>query len=404
MRDLIVLGSTGSIGRQTLDVVRSHPGRWRIQGLAAGGDVDRLEAQVREFRPRRVAVADEAAAGELRGRLSGEGTEVLAGTAGLVELAAGTPGDGVVSGIAGVAGLAPTLAALRAGKRVALANKESLVAAGPVVRRELRARYPWLAEAPGLAVHRADAPLLPVDSEHSAIFQCLAGEGASRQVARLILTASGGPFRGWSRQRLAGVTAEQALRHPTWRMGARITVESALLMNKALEVIEAHFLFGVGYDQIDVVIHPQSIVHSLVAFVDGSVLGQLGAADMRLPIQYALTYPERWPSPAPGLDLAEVGRLEFEPPDRETFPSLELGYRAGRAGGTAPAVLNAAKEEAVERFLQGRLPFPAVAEVAGEVLAEHRPLAEPTLEEVLEADRWARERARSRMEAMAATW
>lgn len=404
MRDLVILGSTGSIGRQALDVLRAHAGRWRVRGLAAGRDVDGLEAQVREFHPGRVALADEAAAAELERRLAGEGVEVLAGEAGLVELAATTEADGVLSAVTGVAGLAPTLAALKARRRVALANKESLVAAGPVVRRELERLYPWLAAEPGLAVHRPEAPLLPVDSEHSAIFQCLAGRGAEGQVARLILTASGGPFRGWPRERLAGVTVEQALRHPTWRMGARITVESALLMNKALEVIEAHFLFGVGYDQIDVVIHPQSIVHSLVAFVDGSVLGQLGAADMRIPIQYALTYPERWPSPAPGLDLASVGRLEFAPPDREAFPSLELGYLAGRTGGTAPAVLNAAKEEAVGRFLQGRLPFLAVPEVAGEVLAEHRAVAEPSLADVLEADRWARERARRRMEAMAATW
>ncbi|MDI3316523.1 MAG: 1-deoxy-D-xylulose-5-phosphate reductoisomerase [Bacillota bacterium] len=404
MRDLIVLGSTGSIGRQALDVVRSHPGRWRVRGLAAGRDVRRLEEQVEEFRPQRVAVADEQAGRELRARLAGTGTEVLAGPGAAAELAAETPGELVVAAIGGVAGLGPVLAAFRAGKRVALANKESLVAGGPVVRRELERLHPWLAGAGGLAVHRPDAPLIPVDSEHSAIFQCLAGAGAGRQVAQLILTASGGPFRGWSREQLSGVTVEQALRHPTWRMGARITVESALLMNKALEVIEAHFLFGLGYDQIDVVIHAQSIVHSLVAFVDGSVLGQLAAADMRLPIQYALTYPERWPSPVRRLDLTEAGRLEFERPDRENFPSLDLGYRAGRAGGTAPAVLNGAQEEAVERFLQGRLPFLAVPEVVGEVLSEHRPLPEPSLDEVLEADRWARERARERMEAMAATW
>ncbi|WP_025321955.1 1-deoxy-D-xylulose-5-phosphate reductoisomerase [Deferrisoma camini] len=373
MRRLAVLGATGSIGESTLDVVRRFPDRFRVVALAAGGRrIDRLAAQVRETGARWVAVPDEAAAEALRCR--GVTAEVLAGPQGLVQVAGLEEADVVVSAVVGAAGLLPTYAAVLAGKIVALANKESLVAAGEVVMA---------------AARRTGARILPVDSEHSALFQALEGRDPG-QVRRLILTASGGPFRGRSRGSLAGVGVDEALAHPNWSMGPKITVDSATLMNKGLEVIEARWLFDVPADRIDVAVHPESIVHSLVEFVDGSLIGQLGPPDMRIPIAYALSHPERLPLPDLSVDLVRAGRLTFEEPDRDAFPCLDLAYEALRAGGTVPAVLSGANEEAVAAFLARRLGFLEIAEAVAAALDAHRPHPLTTVQEALEADLWAR--------------
>ena len=385
-KTLVVLGSTGSVGEQTLAVAEAFPERYRIAALAAGRNVEKLAEQVRRFRPERVSVADAAGAEALRARLGPQEVEIGVGAAGL-EAVAVQPADLVVAGLVGAVGLAPTLAAIRAGRDVALANKEVLVMAGALVLREVRAH--------GVA-------LLPVDSEHSAIFQALAGQ-RPEDVARLILTASGGPFRTWSAERVARASVEQALAHPNWDMGPKISVDSATLMNKGLEVIEARWLFDVPPERVDVVVHPQSIIHSLVEFVDGSVLAQLGLPDMRVPIAVALAHPERLPLELPRLDLAALGRLDFELPDRKRFPCLELAFAALAADEAAPAVLNAANEVSVAAFLEGRIPFPAVAEANAAVLeshlarAGHGPLRD--LEDVTHADAWARGRAREWLDA-----
>ncbi|HEX9899672.1 MAG TPA: 1-deoxy-D-xylulose-5-phosphate reductoisomerase, partial [Candidatus Methylomirabilis sp.] len=341
MKRLAILGSTGSIGTSTLDVVEGYPDRFQIVALAAGANLDRLEAQVRRFAPRLVSVGSEAGARELRRRLGRVPTEVVWGTAGLLQAAADADADLVVSAIVGAGGLLPTMRAVAAGKDVALANKESLVMAGHLLTAEARVR---------------GTRVLPVDSEHSAIFQCLAGNGMGG-VRRIVLTASGGPFRTRSRSAMASITPEEALKHPNWSMGQKITIDSATLMNKGLEVIEAHWLFGLPMDQVDVIIHPQSIIHSLVEYVDGSVLAQLGVADMRIPIQYALTYPQRRANRVPRLLLEKLAGLTFEPVDREKFPCLDLAYEAARAGGSSPTVMNAANEIAVHRFLDRRIGF-----------------------------------------------
>ncbi|HET6305105.1 MAG TPA: 1-deoxy-D-xylulose-5-phosphate reductoisomerase [Myxococcota bacterium] len=380
MKRLAVLGSTGSIGEQTLAVVEAFPERFRVTALGAGRNVEKLAAQVRQFAPELVAVADADAARGLRERLAGARVEIAVGPAGLEDVAR-APADLVVSGLVGAVGLAPTLAALAAGRDVALANKEVLVMAGALVMREVRRR--------GVA-------LLPVDSEHSAIFQALAGQ-RREDVARLVLTASGGPFRTWDAERIARATPEEALAHPNWEMGPKITIDSATLMNKGLEVIEAHWLFDVSPERVDVVVHPQSIVHSLVEFVDGQVLAQLSVPDMRAPIAFALSTPERLPLDLPRLDLAAVGRLEFEAPDRKRFPCLDLAWAALAGGEAAPAVLNAANEVAVRAFLDRRVPFPAIAATNEAVLASHlarRGVGDVAgLGDVLEADAWARARA-----------
>lgn len=384
MKKIAVLGSTGSIGRQTLEVVAAHPERLQVVALAARKNIQLLEEQVRAFRPSRVAVLDEAAAAELRMRLSDLEVQVLAGEAGLEEVARG-PADQVVSALVGAAGLVPTLAALRAGISVALANKESLVMAGGLMKRE---------------AERSGARIIPVDSEHSAIWQSLHGE-PREYVRKLILTASGGPFLRTPREAMAAVKPQEALRHPRWEMGAKITVDSATLMNKGLEVIEAHWLFDQPFDRIEVLIHPESIVHSLVEMIDGSVLAQLGRPDMRLPIQYALSYPERWEGRVqPRLELATIGVLHFEPPDEERFPCLRLAYQAGRLGGTAPAVLNAANEVAVHAFLEERIPFLAIPQVVERCLERHEANAALELESILKADEWTRREARRMVE----TW
>lgn len=376
MKRIAVLGSTGSIGTQTLDVVARHPDLFRVEVLAAGANVERLARQIAEFRPRVAAVATREAAERLR--LLFPDVRILWGEEGLIEAAAGTESDTVVAALVGSAGLKPVLAAVEAGKRVCLANKEALVAAGHLVT--------------GAAARRGVA-IVPIDSEHSAIFQCLNGRDASR-VARLVLTASGGSFRDRSRDELAGVTVAEALCHPNWSMGAKITVDSATMANKGLEVIEAHWLFGMPYERIGVLLHPESIVHSLVEFVDGSVLAQLGVPDMRVPIQYALTYPDRLDGPAPKLDLAEIGRLHFRPVDFRRFPALAMAFESGKIGGTMPAVFNAANEVAVCRFLSGELSFLDIEACVESVLSRHRPVPDPDLETVLEADAWARAEAR----------
>ena len=380
MKRLALLGSTGSIGEQTLSVVSEFPDRFRVGALAAGRNVERLAEQVRRHAPERVAVADAAAARELRERLGPLTPEIGVGPAGLVSVAE-HPADLVVAGLVGAVGLAPTLAALRAGRDVALANKEVMVMAGALVQREVKQR---------------GVRLLPVDSEHSAIFQALAGQ-RREDVARLLLTASGGPFRLWSAEKMARATVAEALAHPNWSMGPKISIDSATLVNKALEVIEARWLFDVRPEQVAVVVHPQSIVHSLVELVDGSVLAQLGVPDMRVPIACALAWPERLPLGGPRLDLAAVGQLDFEPPDPKRFPCLALAWRALAGAEAAPAVLNAANEVAVARFLAREAPFAAIASTNAAVLDDHLKRAGAgvlrDLADAREADRWARARA-----------
>ncbi len=376
MKRLAILGSTGSIGQSTLAVVAEHPGEFAVTGLAAGQNVKVLAEQIGQFRPARVSVQSEAVAAHLRELLPPVGApEILWGRAGAREVAVASGAELVVSAMVGAVGLEPTLAAIHAGLPVALANKETLVAAGSLVMAAAKER---------------GVPIIPVDSEHSAIFQALHGQ-RREDVRHLWLTASGGPFRAWDLERLRGATAAQALKHPNWSMGPKITIDSATMMNKALEVIEASVLFGLPVDQVGVYIHPQSIIHSLVEFVDGSVIAQLGVPDMRLPIAYALTYPRRLPLNGPSLDLCQVGQLTFETPDTTRFPGLALGYAAARAGGTMPAVLNAANEMAVAAFLNGRLGF---MDIPGTVAAtmeahQHQPLE--SLEQVLAVNRWARD-------------
>lgn len=374
-RNIVVLGSTGSIGRSTLDVVAAAPDRFRIHGLVAHSRVDALAEQVERFRPSWVVVTDPGAVERFAAKKLPVGTEFRQGASSLSELVAQPDVDVVVSAIVGSAGLMGTWAALEAGKCVALANKETLVMAGPLVMELARQR---------------GATLLPVDSEHSAVFQLLAA-GRRNDVRRVVLTASGGPFRRHTKEQFANVTVADALAHPTWNMGKKITVDSATMMNKALEVIEARWLFGLDAQQIGVVVHPQSIVHSLVEFQDGSVLAQLSPPDMKLPIQYALTFPERQPCPSPKLDWGAALTLEFEPPDFERFPALRLGFEVAQSGGTAGAVLNAANEAAVAAFLDNRLAFIDIVPACEAVLASHNYDPHPSLDELLQLDRWARE-------------
>lgn len=374
MRRLIVLGSTGSIGRQTLEVADALGGEIEIVGLGARRDAGSLLAQIARHRPGAVAVLDESAARTVRDGAP-RGTQVYAGSDALTRLAAEVGADIVLVAVVGVAGLLPTLAALRAGADVALANKETLVAGGALVMRE---------------VQQTSRALLPVDSEHAAIAQCLRGEAPS-SVRRILLTGSGGPFLRRPLADLERVSREEALAHPTWKMGAKITVDSATLMNKGFEVIEAHWLFGLRPEQVEVIIHPQSIVHSLVEFVDGSVKAQLAPPDMRLVIAQALTAPARRPFPAPRLEWDRL-QLTFERPDPSRYPCLGLAYDALRAGGTMPAVLNAANEVAVERFLAGEIRFSEIAPRLRQTMDAHRPVAAPSLEDILAADAWARTR------------
>lgn len=375
MKRIAILGSTGSIGRQTLEVAAEHRDKIEVVALAAGKNVALLAEQVHKFRPQLVAVAGKEERDRLTALVSGPQPEIVWGREGLVAAACHPQAEMVVTAVCGAVGIEPTLAAIAAGKDIALANKETLVAAGSIVMA---------------AAARAGVKILPVDSEHSAIFQCLKGY-RREEVDKIILTASGGPFRTWSREEMGRVTPEMALRHPNWDMGAKITVDSATMMNKGLEVIEARWLYDLPLEKIEVTVHPESIVHSFVVFRDGSWLGQLALPDMRLPIQYALSYPERWENTFPRLNLWEQPALHFEPADEERFPCLRLAYAAGRRGGTMPAVLNAANEVAVARFLRREIGFLDIPRLVEEVMAAHVPGKGEELEEILAADRWARE-------------
>jgi 1-deoxy-D-xylulose-5-phosphate reductoisomerase len=378
MKRVSILGSTGSIGQSALSVVDAHPDRLRVVGLAAGSNAVALAAQVRRYRPRVAALSNGGGAAALRAEGVDEGTTKLAsGRDALVEVATHPDADVVLCASSGTAALEAVLAAIEAGKAIALANKEVLVMAGGLVTA---------------AARRHGVAVLPVDSEHNAIHQCLHGRSLD-EVTRLILTASGGAFRDWPASALDAALPEDALKHPTWQMGQKITIDSATLMNKGLEVIEAHWLFDAEPDRIGVVIHPQSIVHSLVELRDGSTIAQLGVTDMRLPIQYAFSYPERWDGGLPRLDLARCATLEFAPPDVGRFPCLRLAYEALRAGGSMPVVLNAANEVAVEAFLQRRLPFPGIARVIDRVMTAHAPAPTGTLADVRAVDEWARAHA-----------
>jgi 1-deoxy-D-xylulose-5-phosphate reductoisomerase len=378
MKRIAILGSTGSIGTSALSVIDAHADRLAVVGLAAGENADLLAEQIARYRPRTVSMASGTAIDRLRRSLGGDITIGGSGRDGLIAVATAPDVDVVLCASSGTEALEAVLGAIECRKTIALANKEVLVMAGGIVMDAARAH--------GVAI-------LPVDSEHNAIHQCLSGRDV-REIKRLILTASGGPFRGRSASQLESVTAEDALQHPTWRMGRKITVDSATLMNKGLEVIEAHWLFGVRADQIDVVVHPQSVVHSMVEFVDGSVIAQLGVTDMRLPIQYAFSYPERWAAPLPSLDLVRAGRLEFDTPDTEAFPCLRLAYRALDAERSLPVVLNAANEVAVAGFLDGRITLPAIAQVIAHTMDAHRAVEVTTLSSVRSVDSWARDHAR----------
>jgi 1-deoxy-D-xylulose-5-phosphate reductoisomerase len=401
VKSLVILGSSGSIGENTLQVVAAHPDRFRVRGLAVHHATEKLLEQARRFGVDRVAVVDAAAAARLRDRLPA-GLTLLAGEEGLEELAATTEAEMVVCALVGMAGLRPVLAAIRAGKDIALATKEVLVAAGEPVMRAREAHQ---------------VRILPVDSEHSAIFQCLQSSAfapccvraadappdqrAESRIRRLLLTASGGPFAAHPELDFARVTAREALRHPKWSMGRKISIDSATMMNKGLEIIEARWLFDIPAEHIEVVIHPESLVHSLVEFVDGSMLAQCSPPDMRVAIRYALSWPDRAAAAMPTLDLARIGALHFAPPDPARFPSLSLARTAMALGGTAPAVLNAANEVAVEAFLAGGLTFPGIWRCIEQVLGRHQTLAAPSLEAIVEADRWARQEAAGQIRTLA---
>ena len=375
MKRIAILGSTGSIGTSCLEVVESLSDRFAVSCLTAHTRWQHLSDQCRHFRPHQAVLADESVRGDVSDDAFGPDTSLVYGPDHLVRIAADPEIDVVVAAIVGAAGLRSTWSALEAGKTVALANKETLVVAGPLISE---------------LVEQSGGTLIPVDSEHSGVFQALKS-GRSSEVRRVVLTASGGPFRDWSHERFDHITPEQALAHPTWDMGSKITVDSATMMNKALEVIEARWLFDLDVDQIEVVVHPQSIVHAMVEFEDGSTIAQLSPPDMRLPIQYALTYPERARGISPVLDLSSAMSLEFEPPDLDRFPALALGFEVARSAGTSGAVLNAANEVAVQRFLDGTLRFMDIPQGCRDVLQAHNHNASPSLDELLQLDRWARE-------------
>jgi 1-deoxy-D-xylulose-5-phosphate reductoisomerase len=384
MKSIIILGSTGSIGTNTLDIVQRFPEDFRVVGMTAGGNVEKLEAQIRSFNPQVVAVSTESSAAALRTRCAGLPVEILAGEEGIAQVAAMPGAELVISAIVGAAGLLPTLAAIRSGKHIALANKEPMVMAGKLMQEEARTH---------------GVRIFPVDSEHSAIFQSLEGHRLE-DVRRLILTASGGALWTLTKAQLQDVTPERALQHPNWKMGSKITIDSATLMNKGLEVVEARWLFDIGESRIDVLIHRESIIHSLVEYEDRSMIAQLGLPDMRTPISYAMRYPERMPLDLPSLDLTEVGKLTFCKPDHDRFPCLNLGYESLRIGGTMPAAMNAANEVAVDAFLNGGLRFIEIADVIRNTMHAHTHREITGLEDALEADRWAREKAGSLVHAL----
>lgn len=378
MKHLSIIGSTGSIGCQALDVAEQNPDKIKIVALAAGYNLEVFYPQILKYQPQVVSVADERTATELKTLLAGKiSTEILYGTEGLVAVATCGEADTVLTAVSGTVGLLPTVKAIEAGKDIALANKETLVAAGQLVMNKAAEK---------------GVNLLPVDSEHSAIWQCLKGE-SPETVKKLILTASGGPFRQMPKAEMKNITPEMALKHPNWNMGSKITIDSATLMNKGLEVLEAHWLFNIALTNIEVLVHPQSIIHSMVEYNDGSVMAQLGIPDMRIPIQYALSYPSRWPSKLPSLDLLSTSQLTFEKPDLDRFPCLALAYQAGKIGGTMPAVLNAANEVAVAQFLGKHIGFMDIPRIINTVMERHQVINNPDLDHILAVDLWARETA-----------
>jgi 1-deoxy-D-xylulose-5-phosphate reductoisomerase len=376
MKNVVLLGSTGSIGTSTVKVAEDLPDRIRLLGLAAGNNAERLLEQARKHRPEAISINNPEKARDL-GKFFGAATQVYSGDEGLIKLATLPSADIVLIAIVGTAGLKPALAAIRAGKDIAIASKEILVMAGEIVMSEAR---------------KHGVRVLAVDSEHSAIFQCLDGKPSS-SVRKLWLTASGGPFRNTPKEEFPNITVERALKHPSWVMGKKITIDSATLFNKGLEMIEARWLFDIGIERVGVLVHPQSIVHSMVEFVDGALLAQLSTPDMCLPIQYALTYPDRAPSERVQTNFAKLGNLTFEEPDAERFPALKLARRAGEVGGTLPAVLNAANEVAVEAFVNRKINFPQITEIVRRTMDAHKVVLHPTLEQILEADAWARREA-----------
>ncbi|MCD8124891.1 MAG: 1-deoxy-D-xylulose-5-phosphate reductoisomerase [Lachnospiraceae bacterium] len=370
MRKLSIFGSTGSIGTQTLDVVRAN-GDFQVTALAAGSRVEQMEVQIREFRPKLACMWTEEAARDLRVRVADLPVRVLSGMDGLLEMAVEPEADIAVTAVVGMVGIRPTIAAMRAGKDIALANKETLVTAGHLIMPLAR---------------ECGVQILPVDSEHSAIFQCLHGN-RQNAVSRILLTASGGPFRGRTREELRNIQVEDALKHPNWSMGRKITIDSSTLVNKGLEVMEARWLFDVALDQVEVVVQPQSVIHSMVEFEDGAILAQLGTPDMKLPIQYALYYPDRRPLAGERLDFAALGQITFEAPDRKNFPGLDLALRAGRRGGSLPTVFNAANEWAVARFLERKLRYLEITDCIQAAMVHHRVVEHPNVEEILGAER-----------------
>jgi len=374
MKNIAILGSTGSIGTQTLEIVRANPELFNVVALSGGDNISLLTNQINEFHPRLVSVKSKELADKLRIQIN-QDTTIVYGEKGLIEVAVFPEADFVVTAVVGSVGLKPTIEAIKANKQIGLANKETLVSAGHIVM-ELAQRY--------------NVPIIPIDSEHSAVFQSLNGE-TIEQVKRIILTASGGSFRNKTREELVNVTIEDALNHPNWNMGAKITIDSATMMNKGLEIIEAHWLFNMPYEKIDVMIHPQSIIHSMVEYFDRAIIAQLGTPDMKVPIQYALSYPERLELHTDSLDLAKIHQLEFREPDFQRFPSLMLAYECGKQGGTMPTVLNAANEVVVDAFLNGRVPFIEIENVVQTILESHHLTKKPTIEEIFLTDAWARE-------------
>ena len=380
MKNIVVLGSTGSIGTQTLEIVDAYPDRLQIVALAAGSNVEKIEPQIRKYHPKKVVMFDEAAAKALKTKVADLDVTVLAGMSGLIEICIMEEADVVLTAVVGMIGITPTIEAIKAGKDIALANKETLVTAGHIIMP--------LAKQMGVSI-------LPVDSEHSAIFQSLNGEPKNR-LKKILLTASGGPFRGMSKAQLADKTVKDALKHPNWSMGPKITIDAAMMVNKGLEVMEAGWLFDVNYDQIQVVVHPQSIIHSMVEYVDGAVIAQLGLPDMKLPIQYALFYPDRLPMNTEGIDFFQLGQVSFEKPDLETFQGLKLAYEAFEKGGSMPTVFNAANEKAVSLFLHEKIRFLDIADIIAETMSRHQVIAHPDVEQILMTEQWCYEQIAER--------
>lgn len=380
MKNIAILGSTGSIGQQTLDVIKQYPSKFKVTALAVNSDVEQLQKQIKEFKPKAVAIANKDKSKVIKQNF----LKIFCGENALVDLVQFSKIDTVVVAVTGAAGILPTLKAIECKKNIALANKETLVVAGDLVNKKLKKYKSRL--------------LPPIDSEHSAIFKCLNGEDI-KNVSKIIITCSGGAFKNYSKEQLKTASAKDALKHPTWKMGAKITIDSATLMNKGFEAIEAHQLFGVPYEKIEIVVHPESKIHSMVEFIDGSVIAQIGEADMRIPIQYSLSYPEILKNNFKRIDFIETKSLNFRKPDTELFPCLKYAIEAGKAGGTMPAVLNAANEVCVKKFLENKIKFLDIAKIVKKAMDSHDAIQNPTLEQILEVDRWAREYAETNTKA-----